>query len=92
MKTSSPCKHEFSLSEREKEIIDLFCEGLTYKEVGERLFISENTVDYHRKNISSKFGIYGSGRFTKWLIDYKTKEIRAQRDQCFKASNTSGTL
>lgn len=45
------------LSNREKEIVNLICEGLTTLEVSEKLFISKNTVETHRKNIFFKLKI-----------------------------------
>lgn len=43
-----------SLTEREKDIVRLISEGLTYKEVGDRLCISARTVEAHRNNIMQK--------------------------------------
>lgn len=45
------------LSEREKEILILICRELTMKEIGQRLFLSENTVRNHRVNIMEKVGV-----------------------------------
>lgn len=45
------------LTEREKEILLLICEELTMKEIGLRLFLSENTVRNHRVNIMEKVGV-----------------------------------
>lgn len=42
---------EALLSGRQKEVLDLLYEGLTNKEISEKLFISENTVKYHIKMI-----------------------------------------
>lgn len=42
---------EFNLSERQIEIIELVKQGKTNKEIASQLFISENTVKYHLKNI-----------------------------------------
>ncbi|MGE0567081.1 MAG: response regulator [Bacteroidia bacterium] len=42
------------LSEREKMIILLICEQCTNKEIGDRLFISERTVETHKRNIFEK--------------------------------------
>lgn len=42
------------LSPREKEIVDLMINGFTNKEISEKLFISESTVETHRKNIYRK--------------------------------------
>ncbi len=41
-------------SPREKEIINLVSNGQTTKEIAEKLFLSENTVSTHRKNIAKK--------------------------------------
>lgn len=42
------------LSRREKEILKLVFEGMTNKEIANRLFISFETVKSHRKNILNK--------------------------------------
>ncbi len=43
-----------NLSERETEVIRLAAEGLTNREISERIFISESTVNYHVRNVLSK--------------------------------------
>jgi ATP/maltotriose-dependent transcriptional regulator MalT len=48
-----------SLSEREMEIYALLCEGKTYREIGETLYISVNTVKTIVKTIYRKLGISG---------------------------------
>lgn len=42
------------LSSREKDIVKLMMEGFTNREISEKLFISESTVETHRKNIYRK--------------------------------------
>jgi DNA-binding NarL/FixJ family response regulator len=42
------------LSDREKEVLDCIASGLTTHEIGEKLFISKNTVETHRKNLLYK--------------------------------------
>lgn len=46
-----------SLTEREREVIALICEGLQNKLIGERLFISETTVRHHLTSIFDKLGV-----------------------------------
>lgn len=46
------------LTPREHEILRLIAEELSNKEIGERLFISERTVETHRKNIFRKTGTH----------------------------------
>ncbi len=45
------------LSERELEVLQLMAQGLTYREIGEHLFVSVNTVRYHVKNLYGKLGV-----------------------------------
>jgi DNA-binding NarL/FixJ family response regulator len=42
------------LSEREKDVLQLVARGATNREVARRLIISENTVNFHVKNILGK--------------------------------------
>jgi two-component system response regulator NreC len=46
------------LSEREVEVLTALAEGLTNKEIGERLFISPRTVDTHRTNLMKKLNTH----------------------------------
>lgn len=45
------------LSGREKEVLQLLSEGLQYKEIAERLFLSTETVKKHMKNIYQKLHV-----------------------------------
>ena len=45
---------EIKLSAREKEIVALMMNGNTNREIAEKLFISESTVETHRKNVYRK--------------------------------------
>lgn len=44
------------LTDREREIVDLICQGYTSKQIGLALDISTRTVDTHRANINNKWG------------------------------------
>lgn len=55
-----------SLSPREREVLDLVSQGLTNKEVAERLYISENTVKYHMKNILDKLHLRNRSQVIAW--------------------------
>lgn len=46
------------LTERETEILRLICEGLSSKQIGDKLFISPRTVDTHRTNLMNKLDIH----------------------------------
>jgi two-component system NarL family response regulator len=45
------------LTGREVEILQWIAEGRTSREIGEQLFISENTVKNHVRNILDKLGM-----------------------------------
>jgi DNA-binding NarL/FixJ family response regulator len=45
------------ITRREKEVLMLIAEGLTNKEIAEKLFISITTVDTHRNSLLSKFNV-----------------------------------
>ncbi len=52
-----PSFQSAELTDREREILLLICQELTMKEIGQRLFLSENTVRNHRVNIMEKVGV-----------------------------------
>ena len=56
------------LSEREIEVIRLIAEGLSMKEIGERLFISARTVETHKKNILEKLDLHSTVDLVKYAI------------------------
>lgn len=45
------------LTERELRILDLIADGMTNREIGETLFLSEKTVKHHVSDILGKLGI-----------------------------------
>jgi DNA-binding NarL/FixJ family response regulator len=49
---------KYQLTERETEIIRKIAEGLTSKEIASKLFVSEFTINTHRRNICRKLNIY----------------------------------
>ncbi|MBF8150037.1 response regulator transcription factor [Winogradskyella sp. F6397] len=57
------------LSPREKEVLSLLGDELTSKEISEKLFISVNTVETHRKNILLKTGSKTTTGAVKYAIE-----------------------
>ncbi|MEQ8705660.1 MAG: response regulator transcription factor [Phaeodactylibacter sp.] len=53
------------LTKRELEILNLIVEAHSNKEIGKRLFISDQTVGVHRKNIMRKLGVTNTAGLIK---------------------------
>jgi len=60
------------LSEREYEIFLLIGRGLISKEIGDKLFISPQTVQTHRRNIAEKLGTAGPELLQMAIKHYQT--------------------
>jgi predicted ATPase/DNA-binding CsgD family transcriptional regulator len=56
------------LSKREEEVARLVADGLSNKEIGARLFISEHTVDSHIRAILNKLGVDSRARIAAWVV------------------------
>lgn len=57
-----------SLTRRELEVLRLLARGYTYKEIGERLFISVKTVETHASNILRKTQTSNRHQLTRWAV------------------------
>ncbi len=57
------------LTKREKEILSLIAQGLTDKEIAEKVFLSALTVITHRKNILSKLGLKNKVEIARFAIE-----------------------
>lgn len=58
-------EHYQTLSDREIEILRLIAEGLPSKDIAERLFVSQNTIEFHRKRIMRKLGVTNMAQLVK---------------------------
>lgn len=61
---------------REKEILQLICDGLSNKDISDRLFISERTVIGHKSNLLAKTNCKSSVGLLSYAIRNKLVEIR----------------
>ncbi|WET49024.1 response regulator transcription factor [Chryseobacterium indologenes] len=57
------------LTRREMEILKLICDGLSSKDISEKLFISINTVETHRKKILLKLNVKNTAGVVKYAIE-----------------------
>lgn len=56
------------LSDREREVFMMLAQGHTYQQIGNTLFISPKTVDFHRANILRKLGLSSRSDLTKYAV------------------------
>jgi len=69
-----------TLTSREQEVMRMLAEGLTPKDVAERLYISPKTVENHRTNLMKKLGLQSTVELIRYaarlgLIDLDTWAI-----------------
>lgn len=63
-----PPEAKSSLSEREREIAGLVSQGLGNREIAQRLFIAENTVKVHVKNILKKLELRNRQQLAAYTV------------------------
>jgi DNA-binding NarL/FixJ family response regulator len=56
------------LTDREREVMQLTAEGLTSREIGERLFISHRTVEKHRQNMMAKLELHNTAEVVQFAL------------------------
>lgn len=54
---NSSAVRELGITPRELEVLELIAEGLSNREIGERLFVSENTVKTHSSRLFDKLDV-----------------------------------
>ncbi len=59
------------LTRREKEVLELIAEGMTNNEIAQKIFISPNTVDTHRKNLLAKLNAKNTAALVKIAIHFE---------------------
>ena len=51
------CQRELGITRRELEILELIAQGLSNREIAEKLFVSENTVKTHSSHLFDKLSV-----------------------------------
>lgn len=74
------------LSERENEIIVYIAEGQTNAQIAEALFLSNHTINTHRKNIMAKLGV----KNTAGIVMYAVKTNLVSPNKFLFAAESSG--
>jgi DNA-binding NarL/FixJ family response regulator len=66
---------QVQLSQRELEILELICKGLSNNEIADELNISKRTVDKHRSNILSKTDTKNTASLVMFAVEHRLIEI-----------------
>jgi len=59
------------LTERELEILALLCEGLSPREIADKIYLSPRTVETHKKNIMQKMEVNSIGKLISVALKNK---------------------
>ncbi len=59
------------LTRREQEVLELITKAMNNKEIAEKLYISDQTVGVHRKNIMRKLNVRNTVNLIKFAIDHQ---------------------
>lgn len=59
-----------TLTERERQVLELVVEGKSTKEIARALVISPKTVSVHRSNIMSKLGVHNSVELVRYVMQH----------------------
>jgi DNA-binding NarL/FixJ family response regulator len=57
MNSEKTISNYYSLTNREKQLLELSSSDLTYKEIATQLYISENTIEKHRAALFKKLNV-----------------------------------
>ncbi len=57
-----------TLSDREREVLQLTAEGLSSTQIAERLFIGARTVETHRINLMRKLGLHNQTEMIRYAV------------------------
>ena len=68
LSSRSPARPPQALTSREKQILELIWEGLTNREIGRQLSISQKTVEAHRATIMKKVRVSNTAQLLKAAI------------------------
>ena len=71
MSAAAPASQIPVLTRREKEVLRLIAQEFTTAEIGDQLTISVNTVESHRRNLLSKFGVRNSVGLIKAAMKFE---------------------
>src|SRR5690606_20821810 len=64
-----------SLSQRQRQIVQLVCAGLLNRDIAARLGMSVNTVRVHRGRIMKALGVHTAGELVAYAIRHRIVDV-----------------
>lgn len=61
----------YSLTAREKQILQLMVDGFSSDEIASRMSLSKRTIDTHRSNLLAKFNLKNTAQLVRYIVDKK---------------------
>jgi DNA-binding NarL/FixJ family response regulator len=68
-----------ALTDQERQILDLIGEGLTNRQIGERMFLAEKTVKNYVSNLFAKLGMSRRTQAAVFVSQLKSAEAKSER-------------
>ena len=73
--SSDDSKIETKLTQRQTEILELICDGLTEREIASSLGISHHTVHVHKNNIMQTLHLHSKVELVKYAVQHKLVQV-----------------
>ncbi len=67
--SQSSINRSLSITQREREILELITQDLTSQEIADKIFVNKKTVEAHRLHLLQKLGVKTSASLVKKAID-----------------------
>jgi non-specific serine/threonine protein kinase len=81
--------HANPLSRREHEVVTLVAQGMTNRQIAERLFIAERSAEGHLERIRNKLGVRSRTEVATWAVEHGLREAPIQEKGTRRGSPSS---
>jgi DNA-binding NarL/FixJ family response regulator len=81
-----PVDRRGPLSERQLEVAHLVAEGLSNRQIAERLVVTERTVETHLERIFARLEIQSRARLARWIAEREVLEYAVRAEPQVRAS------
>jgi FixJ family two-component response regulator len=76
----------FSLTAREREVLELVARGRANKVIAQELHLSQRTVELHRSRVMEKMGASSLAQLVRMLMDFQRRHGGPGAWTCSRAS------